>query len=118
MTRKQDFLIRLFLLQIVLILIVVASLPFLAPVRAQSPASDDPMFLSFVVLAITLSISIPTAAAGHVLKSAITAAIAAVTERDSAFGKALVLVALGEALAIYGLIIALMLMQQLPAAGA
>nr|MDO8118351.1 ATP synthase subunit C [Candidatus Sigynarchaeota archaeon] len=117
MTRKQDFLVRLVLLQIVLALIVVASAPWLVPARAQSPASEDPAYLSIVVLGITLSISIPTFAAGFVLKSAITAAISAVTERDSAFGKALVLVALGEALAIYGLIIALMLMQQLPATG-
>lgn len=116
-SRMRRFGARLLALQAVIVMLLVLTVPSLVTnVRAQAnPASTDPVYLGMVVLAISISVSVPSIAAGLALKSGITAAVSAITERESTFGKALILVALGEALAIYGLIVALMLMSQLPA---
>ena len=84
-------------------------------VRAQPAVYEDPVSIGWIVIGVSISICVPTVAAAYVLKTTGTAAVSALTERESTFGKALVFVALGEALAIYGLIIAIMLMNYLPA---
>ena len=53
-------------------------------------------------------------AAGWVIRTVGTAAISALTEREEAFGKLVVIVALGEAIAIYGLIVGLLLVFKIP----
>jgi V/A-type H+-transporting ATPase subunit K len=113
---KKKFMIRLIALQFVFALLIIIACPSLISlVGAQAPTTaQDPAYSSMLVLGVTLSVSVPALAAGYVLKTTGTAAVSALTERESTFGKALVLVALGEALAIYGLIIAIMLMQKLP----
>ena len=116
---KKKFMIRLIALQFVLAAIVLASLSFMTPlVSAQgqlplNPAMQDVGFLSMLVVGVILSISIPTIGAAYVLKTAAAAAISALTERESTFSKAIVFVAFGETLAIYGLIVAILLMQYL-----
>jgi V/A-type H+-transporting ATPase subunit K len=108
---KKKFIIRLIALQFVLAAIVLVSMSYMMPlVSAQTqlplnPAMQDVGFLSMLVLGVALSISIPTIGAA--------AAISALTERESTFSKAIVFVALGETLAIYGLIVAILLMQYL-----
>jgi len=116
---KKKFVTRLIALQFVLVAIVIASLSFILPgVSAQgqlplNPVMQDPGFLDVLVLGVALSISIPTIGAAYVLKTAAAAAISALTERESTFSKAIVFVAFGETLAIYGLIVAILLMQYL-----
>ena len=116
MKSKRSFVTSLVVLQIflvVLALLIVNSLVGLG--RAQDAYEPYDTVTSWV-LAISAAASIvgSTLAAAIVIKSVGTAAISALTERESTFGKALIFVALGEALAIYGLIIAIMLMQYLP----
>ena len=116
---KKKFVTRLIALQFVLAAIVLLSLSYMMPfVSAQSglplnPVMQDPSFLGMLVLGVALSITIPTVGAAYVLKTAAAAAISALTERESTFSKAIVFVAFGETLAIYGLIVAILLMQYL-----
>ena len=116
---KKKFMIRLIALQFVLAAIVMVSLSYMMPlVSAQgqlplNPVMQDAGFLDMLVLGVALSISIPTIGAAYVLKTAAAAAISALTERESTFSKAIVFVAFGETLAIYGLIVAILLMQYL-----
>ena len=111
---KKKFMTRLIALQFVLAALAIILIFSLMPlVRAQG-IRDDPAYVNMVVIGVILSLSIPVIAAAYVLKTAVAAAISALTERESTFSKALAFVAFGETLAIYGLIVAIMLMQQLP----
>ncbi len=114
-TRKRN--IRKFIMvQLVFaIAIVLFVSAYTSLVKAQTDVTRDPGYLSMVLIAITLSVSIPSLAAGLVLKTVGTAVVSALTERESTFGKALVIVVFGETLAIYGLVVALILISRLPA---
>jgi V/A-type H+/Na+-transporting ATPase subunit K len=62
-----------------------------------------------IAIAATLAISIPGLAAGLAISSAGTAAISALTEKPETFFRSFLIVALAEALAIYGLIMGILL---------
>jgi F0F1-type ATP synthase membrane subunit c/vacuolar-type H+-ATPase subunit K len=107
------------LVQIILVMAVILFVSsYTSLVRAQTEVTHDPGYLSVIVIAIALSVSIPALSAGLVLKTVGTAVVSALTERESTFGKALVIVVFGETLAIYGLVIALILLSRLPALAA
>lgn len=83
----------------------------ISPAQTTNPALQDPGFLGMLALSVALSISVSAVGAGYALKGATAAAISALTEREATFSKAIVFVAFGETLAIYGLIVAILLMQ-------
>ena len=66
-----------------------------------------------IAVSAMLAISIPAVAAGLAISSAGTAAISALTEKPETFFRAFLIVALAEALAIYGLIMGILLWLQL-----
>jgi len=68
--------------------------------------SNDRVAIAF---AATLAISIPGIAAGLAISSAGTAAISALAEKPETFFRSFLIVALAEALAIYGLIMGILL---------
>jgi V/A-type H+-transporting ATPase subunit K len=108
---KNFIIVQIFLVMAVVLFVS----SYTSVVRAQADITHDPGYLSVVVIAIAMSVSIPALAAGLVLKTVGTAVVSALTERESTFGKALVIVVFGETLAIYGLVIALILISRLPA---
>ncbi len=65
-------------------------------------------------LAAALAVGLAVLGSGIAIKTVGTSAIAALTEREESFFKAFLVVALGEALAIYGLIIAILLWTKIP----
>jgi V/A-type H+/Na+-transporting ATPase subunit K len=62
-----------------------------------------------IAIAAALAISIPALAAGLAISSAGTAAISALAEKPETFFRSFLIVALAEALAIYGLIMGILL---------
>jgi V/A-type H+/Na+-transporting ATPase subunit K len=62
-----------------------------------------------IAIGATLAISIPGLAAGLAISSAGSAAISALTEKPETFFRSFLIVALAEALAIYGLIMGILL---------
>jgi V/A-type H+-transporting ATPase subunit K len=68
--------------------------------------SNDRVAIAF---AASLAISIPAVAAGLAISSAGTAAISALAEKPETFFRSFLIVALAEALAIYGLIMGILL---------
>jgi len=62
-----------------------------------------------IAFAAALAIGIPATAAGIAISSAGTAAISALAEKPDTFFKSFLVVALAEALAIYGLIMGILL---------
>ncbi len=115
---KIDFLLsipprRLFLILAILmpvllltfgLTIVSASVP--AEAFTQPAQTQD---ASMITLSIALAISLPALAAGYALAKSGSAAISSLVEKPETFFKAFLVVTLCEAIAIYGLIIAILL---------
>ncbi|MFX1456668.1 MAG: ATP synthase subunit C [Promethearchaeota archaeon] len=119
MNGKQKFYLLLGIFQVALIFIVLFSVDGLISfASAQIPASNFDYYNSITAasLAIAASISIAAAVLGSAiaLKTVGTAAISSLSEREETFFKAFLVVALCEALAIYGLIIAILLWTKIP----
>lgn len=117
MDGKHKFRLCLIVFQVVLFFVVLGTVTGLSNfVAAQTQevtqvANYDVVGLAF---AAALSVGLCGLGAGVAVKTTGTAAISALTERDEAFFKAFLVVALGEALAIYGLIVAILLWQKIP----
>jgi len=73
---------------------------------ASNAVSFDRVAIAFAAM---LSISIPGLAAGLAISSAGSAAISALAEKPETFFRSFLIVALAEALAIYGLIMGILL---------
>ena len=72
------------------------------------------MAVGLGLLAAALSTSLSGIGGGIAVASAAPAAIGATSEDPKAFGKALIFVALGESIALYGLVIAIMILNKIP----
>ena len=118
MNGKKKFYLLLGIFQIVLIFIVFFSVDTLITyVSAQAPSNYDYYnTITAAALGIAASISVAAAVLGSAiaLKTVGTAAISSLSEREETFFKAFLIVALCEALAIYGLIIAILLWTKIP----
>lgn len=73
-------------------------------------AAADGMTEAMKYLAAALSTGMATIGTGIAVGSAAPAAIGAVSENDKSFTKALIFVALGEGVAIYGLLISILIL--------
>ncbi|MBN1800665.1 MAG: V-type ATP synthase subunit K [Candidatus Lokiarchaeota archaeon] len=114
MNTKRKFGISILLLQILLVVLVYLTVDkFITPVAAQTTQTDSGTSMALAISA-GLSIGLSAIGSGLALKTVATAAVSAITEREGAFGKILVLVALAETLAIYGLIVSILLWTKIP----
>ncbi len=77
---------------------------------AEAAAAVDGFTEGMKYLAAALSTGMATIGTGIAVGSAAPAAIGAVSENDKAFTKALIFVALGEGVAIYGLLISILIL--------
>ena len=66
------------------------------------------------LIAAALSTSVSGIGGGIAVAAGAPAAIGATSEDPKAFGKALIFVALGESIALYGLVISIMILNKLP----
>ena len=80
---------------------------------APTAAQNTGLALGLGLLAAALSTSISGIGGGIAVASAAPAAIGATSEDPKAFGKALIFVALGESIALYGLVIAIMILNKI-----
>jgi len=78
--------------------------------QTTAPVNNDRVAIAISAM---LAISIPAVAAGLAISSAGTAAISALVEKPETFFRSFLIVALAEALAIYGLIMGILLWLQL-----
>ncbi len=68
----------------------------------------------WMAISAALAVGMSGFAAGYAIKTTGTAAISVLAERPEEFMKGFLVVALGEALAIYGLIVAILLWNKIP----
>jgi len=120
MNSKHKFWALIALYQLVLIIIVFSSVNGIIIVaRAQATGSSQNFnSMTSVALAFSAAISVSSAvlASAWAIKTVGTAAISSLSEREETFFKAFLIVALAEALAVYGLIVAILLWTRIPAA--
>jgi len=76
--------------------------------EAQEAASSDP----YVSLGAALSTGLAAIGAGIAVSGSGAAAVGAIAEKPEVFGRALIFVGLAEGIAIYGLIISFMILNQ------
>lgn len=80
---------------------------------AAAAAQTDSSSAAFGYIAAALSTGLAAIGGGIALGSSVPAAIGATSENPKTFGKSLIFVALGETLALYGLIISFMIITKL-----
>ena len=86
-------------------------------VSEQAEAADYDNAIGMGFIAAALSIGLAGIGAGIALAAGAPAAIGAVSEDPSSFGKSMIFVVLGEALALYGFVIAFLIWLKLPTIG-
>ncbi|MFW9952255.1 MAG: ATP synthase subunit C [Candidatus Thorarchaeota archaeon] len=117
MNGKKKFYILLGLFQLVLVLIVFLSVDgVITFVAAQTTSFDYYNSATAAALAISAAVSLAASVLGSALaiRTVGTAAISSLSEREESFFKAFLIVALCEALAVYGLIVAILLWTKIP----
>jgi len=116
MKGKMKFYLLLGFFQLVLILIVFFSVDGIIFVTAQTESFDYYNSSTAAILAISAAISLSASVIGSAmaLKTVGTAAISSLSEREESFFKSFLVVALCEALAVYGLIVAILLWTKIP----
>jgi V/A-type H+-transporting ATPase subunit K len=104
-------------------MVLVASLVMISMavvvISATSQSEAQPTAInqdaSILALSAAMAVSVCGIAAGYALAKSGTAAVSALTERPETFFKAFLVVTLCEAVAIYGLVIAVLLWLRIPA---
>lgn len=81
---------------------------------AQAAAATGGSSAGMAFLAAALATGLAAIGAGIAVAAAAPAAIGAFTEDPKAFGKALIFVALGEGVALYGLLISILILNKIP----
>ena len=117
MNGKKKFYLLLGFFQIFLIFIVFFSTNGVVQlVSAQTTTLDYYNTATSAILAISAAISVGASVLGSAvaIKTVGTAAISSLAEREESFFKAFLVVALAEALAVYGLIVGILLWTKIP----
>lgn len=79
----------------------------------NSVSGDKSIGFSIGLIAAALALGLAAVAAGIALASAIPAAIAAMSENEKTFGKSMVFAIFGEAIVLYGFLIAIFILNKL-----
>lgn len=95
-------------LVVLVLLTVLAKMGFAA--EAPAAASMDPAVIRWGFLSAAISVALGSLGAGVAVAYVGAAAVAAVGEKPEMAGRALIFVGLAEGIAIYGLIIAIMIL--------
>lgn len=95
----------------------VGILLFSITTKADTPAVDNAFVGSIAhgmaYLSAAIAVSASALGAGYAVAQAAPAAIGAISEKEENFGKAMIFVALAEGVAIYGLLIAILIINKL-----
>lgn len=95
------------------------AVPALALVFAQGAgaaeaarAAADPSVVRWAMISAALAAGLSTIAAGYAVASVGTAAVGALAEKPDLLGRVLIVVGLAEGIAIYGLIVAILILNR------
>jgi V/A-type H+-transporting ATPase subunit K len=83
-----------------------------APAAAAASAAIDPGALRWAFFSAALAAGLSTLAAGYAVAVVGSAAVGALAEKPELLGRVLILVGLAEGIAIYGLIVAILILNR------
>lgn len=86
---------------------------YAATTAASAAGAADGLATGLGFLSAALAVGICGIGSGIAVSSAASSALGAISENEKVFGKALILVGLAEGIALYGLLIAFMIIQKL-----
>lgn len=115
----KKFYLLIGIFQLFLIITVVGSFEFITYVVGQEDPAVAELLAKidaspYYAIGAGLAVGCATLAAALAIKTTGTAAISSLAENESGFFKAFLVVAMGEALAVYGLIVAILLWTKIP----
>lgn len=105
------------LVAVTLVLSAVATVFLLLPTAGAQEAAQraaDPSVLQWGYAAAATATAVSSIAAAFAVARVGSAAVGAIAEKPELFGRMVVLVGLAEGIAIYGLIVSILLLNQLP----
>jgi V/A-type H+/Na+-transporting ATPase subunit K len=94
---------------------VITALPVAAQTAAQTAApgaATDPAVLQWAFISAAAAAGLATLAAGYAVAVVGSAAVGALAEKPELLGRVLILVGLAEGIAIYGLIVAILILNR------
>lgn len=91
---------------------LIVGLPALAAEPARAASAVDPGVVQWAVMAAALSAGLSSLGAGYAVASVGSAAVGALAEKPELLGRVLILVGLAEGIAIYGLIVAILILNR------
>ena len=112
MNAKKKLYYTMVFFQLFLIFMVIFSvngLITMAAAQSDSSTSNDPGVSIALAFSAAIAVGLAVIGSAWAIKTVGTAAISSLIEREESFFKAFLIVALGEALAVYGLIVAILL---------
>lgn len=96
--------------KILILLLIIGSLLFVSSVWAAEEEGQADSSAGLKAIAASISIGLGSIGAGIAVARTGTAAIGAISEKPEVFGKSIVFVGLSEGIAIYGLLIAILVL--------
>ncbi len=91
-------------------LFVIGTMP--AHAQAHAAAAADPEVLRWAFISAAVAAGLSTLAAGYAVAVVGSAAVGALAEKPELLGRVLILVGLAEGIAIYGLIVAILILNR------
>jgi V/A-type H+-transporting ATPase subunit K len=92
---------------------LVTAWPALAETTAEAAAAIDPSVVRWGFASAAVAAGLAALGAGYAVAQVGTAALGALAEKPDLFGRVLVMVGLAEGIAIYGLIVAILILNRL-----
>ncbi|PLX36247.1 MAG: H+transporting two-sector ATPase C subunit [Hyphomicrobiales bacterium] len=92
--------------------LILALLPAGAEEAAVAASAVDPGVLQWAFISAAVAAGLGTLAAGYAVAVVGSAAVGALTEKPELLGRVLILVGLAEGIAIYGLIVAILILNR------
>ena len=83
-----------------------------AAAQATARAAADPAVVQWAMMAAAIAAGLSTLAAGYAVAVVGSAAVGALAEKPELLGRVLILVGLAEGIAIYGLIVAILILNR------
>jgi V/A-type H+-transporting ATPase subunit K len=93
-------------------LFLIAAMPASAQVPAAAGGAADPEVLRWAFISAAVAAGLSTLAAGYAVAVVGGAAVGALAEKPELLGRVLILVGLAEGIAIYGLIVAILILNR------
>lgn len=93
-------------------LFLITSMPAYAQSGAAAAAGSDPEVLRWAFVSAAAAAGLSTLAAGYAVAVVGSAAVGALAEKPELLGRVLILVGLAEGIAIYGLIVAILILNR------